>query len=105
MHMNRRTLSDDLYDRRLGTMFLGTLVAIPVAGLIGLPLLLLLLLLFGLNPLGLGQRLGQYLQALPGFRSGCRVHMVVACLVYLLPISLLGIAVLAVDGIILGVIP
>jgi hypothetical protein len=103
--MDLRTLTDDRHDRRPGAMLLGTLVAIPVAGLIGLPLLLFLLLLFSLNPLGLGQRLGQYLQALPGFRSGCRTHMAVACLLYLLPISLLGIAVLSVDAMILGIMP
>lgn len=105
MHMDRHILSDDLYGRRLRVLFLGMLVAIPLAGLLGLPLLFCLLLLFGFNPLGLGQRLGQSLQALPGFRSGCRAQMAVACLLYLLPISLLGIVVLGIDGMILGIIP
>ncbi len=87
-------------------MFLGALVAIPVAGIFGLPLLLSLLLLFGLNPAGLGQRLGQCrcLKNIPGFRSGCRMHMAVASVLYLLPISLLGMVVVGIDEMIFRII-
>lgn len=107
MHTGIRTLSDGLYDRRRGAMFLGALVAIPLAGIAGLPLLLLLLLLFGFNPCGLGQRLGQcqWVQAIPGFRSGHCGQMACVSLLYLLPISLLGMTVIGVDGIILGIFP
>jgi hypothetical protein len=107
MQTGIRTLTAGLSDRRLGTMFLGALAAIPVAGIAGLPLLLLLLLLFTLNPLGLGQRLGQcrWAQTIPGFRSGRRRHMACASLLYLLPLSLLGMAVIGIDGMILGIFP
>ncbi len=103
MQTGIRTFTDGLHDRRLGAMILGALVAIPVAGIFGLPLLLSLLLLFALNPAGLGQRLGQcrYLRNIPGFRTGCRTHMALASLLYLLPISLLGMVVVGIDGIIL----
>lgn len=107
MHTGLHALTDGPHNRRLGVILLGALVAIPVAGLSGLPLLLLLLLLFGFNPLGLGQRLGQchWLHTIPGFRSGHRGHMVCASLLYLLPISLLGLAVIGIDGMILGILP
>jgi hypothetical protein len=107
MQTGIRTFTDGLHDRRLGAMFLGALVAIPLAGIVGLPLLLLLLLLFGLNPAGLGQRLGQcrWLKNIPGFRSGRRTHMALASLLYLLPISLLGITVVGIDGMILRIFP
>lgn len=107
MQTGIRTFTDGLHDRRLGAMFLGALVAIPVAGILGLPLLLSLLLLLGLNPAGLGQRLGKcrHLKNIPGFRSGCRAHMALASLLYLLPISLLGIVVIGVDGMILRITP
>ncbi|SRR5579885_952952 len=107
MQTGIRTFTDGLHDRRLGAMFLGALVAIPLAGIVGLPLLLLLLLLFGLNPADLGQRLGQcrWLKNIPGFRSGRRAHMALASLLYLLPISLLGIIVVGIDGMILKIFP
>jgi hypothetical protein len=107
MQTGIRTLTAGLYDRRLGTMFLGALVAIPVAGIAGLPLLLLLLLLFALNPFGLGQALARcrWVQSVPGFRCGHRGQMAWATLLYLLPLSLLGMAVIGIDGMILGIFP
>lgn len=88
---------------RWGLAFLGALLAIPVAGMLGLPLLTLLLVLFLANPGGLGTRLGQchLLKNIPGFRSGHRGHMAIASLLYLLPISLLGMAVVGIDGFLL----
>ena len=99
-----RTFIDDRCDLGWGAKFLGALVAIPVAGLLGLPLLFLLLILFLLNPGGLGERLGkcQRLKKFPGFRSGQRSHMAMASLLYLLPLSALGMLVVSVDGRILG---
>src|SRR5690348_15199145 len=103
MQTGIRTFSEGLQDRRLGAMFLGALGAIPVAGIFGLPLLLFLLLFFGLNPAGLGQRFGQCrcLKNIPGFRSGRRMYTTLASVFYLLPISLLGMVVVGVDGMIL----
>lgn len=101
-----RTFIDDRCDLGWETKFLGALVAIPVAGLLGPPLLLLLLILFLLNPGGLGERLGgcQRLKRLPGFRSGQCSHMAMASLLYLLPLSILGMTVIGVDGRILGLL-
>ncbi|MEO7020879.1 MAG: hypothetical protein ABI234_12065 [Ktedonobacteraceae bacterium] len=103
MRKEVRTFTDDRGDLRWGAAFLGALLAIPVAGLLGLPLLILLLFLFLANPGGLGERLGrcQFLKNIPGFRSAHCGHMAVASLLYLLPISLLGIAVVDVDGLVL----
>ncbi|HEU5381771.1 MAG TPA: hypothetical protein VFV38_40645 [Ktedonobacteraceae bacterium] len=100
------TFTDDRDDLRGGATFLGALLAIPVAGLLGLPLLILLLLLFLANPGNLGQRLGQcqLLKSIPGFRSGDRRCMVAASLLYLLPLSLLGIVVVSVDSMLLRVL-
>ena len=102
-----RTFTDGRDDLRGGAKFLGALLAIPVAGVLGLPLLVLLLLLFGLNPGGLGRRLGQCqaLKRILGFRSGRRAHMMAASLLYLLPISLLGMAVVGIDGMVWGIFP
>lgn len=88
-----------------GAKFLGALLAIPVAGILGLPLLVLLLLLFMCNPYGIGDRLSNWqpLKALPGFRSGKRNVMALASLFYLLPISVLGLLVVSVDGTLLGI--
>jgi hypothetical protein len=104
MRTDIRTFTDDRDDLRWGTKFLGALLAIPLAGVLGLPLLVLLLLLFAFNPGGLGQRLGQarLLQSIPGFRSGRRSHMALASLIYLLPLSVLGILIISVDGMMLG---
>lgn len=103
MRKEVRTFTDDRDDLRGGAAFLGALLAIPVAGLLGLPLLILLLILFLANPAGLGQRLGQYqpLKHIPGFRSGDCTHMAVASLLYLLPLALLGMVVVGVDGMLL----
>ena len=107
MRTDRRTLTDGLDDLRLGAKFLGALIAIPVAGVFGLPLLVLLLLLFTCNPGGLGQHLGRWqaLQNVPGFRAGRRAHMAAASLLYLLPLSLLGMVVVGIDGLVLRVFP
>lgn len=107
MRTDIRTFTDDRDDLRWGAKFLGALLAIPLAGVFGLPLLILLLLLFLFNPGGLGQRVGQHpcLRHIPGFRSAHRSHMVAASLLYLLPLSALGIMILSVDGIILGLHP
>lgn len=107
MRTDIRTFADDLEDLRRGTVFLGALLAIPLAGVLGLPLLTLLLLLFILNPGGWGQRLSQCqpLKNIPGFRSGSRVHMALASLLYLLPLSCVGIIVIGVDGVILRIFP
>ena len=107
MRTDMQTFTDDRNDLRGGAKFLGALLAIPVAGVLGLPILLLLLFLFGLNPGGLGQRLGrcQSLKKIPGFRSGRCAHMAAASLLYLLPISLLGMIVVGIDGIVLGIFP
>lgn len=107
MRTETRTFTDDLDDLRWGAKFLGALLTIPLAGVLGLPLLLVLVLLFLLNPANLGQQLGQHprLRRLPGFRSARRSHMIAACLLYLLPLSVLGIVVVSVDGMILGLLP
>lgn len=107
MRTDIRTCTDGLNNRRWGAAVLGTLVAIPLAGILGLPLLILLLLLFGFNPGNLGRRLGrcQLFHNIPGFRSGNRLHMAIASILYLLPISLLGIAVIGIDGMILKILP
>jgi hypothetical protein len=107
MRTDIRTFTDGRDDLRRGAKFLGALLAIPVAGVLGLPLLILLLLLFGFNPGGLGQSLGRspILRSIPGFRSGHRVPMMVASVLYLLPISLLGMAVVGVDGMIWKIFP
>lgn len=107
MRTDMRTFTDGRDDLRGGAKFLGALLAIPVAGVLGLPLLILLLLLFGFNPGGLGRSLGRWpaLKRIPGFRSGRRAHMMAASLLYLLPISLLGMAVVGVDGMIWKVFP
>ena len=107
MRTDTLTFTDDHADLCWGAKFLGALLAIPLAGVFGLPLLLLLLLLFALNPGGLGQRVGQFppLQHVPGFRSARCSHMAAASLLYLLPLSTLGILVLGVDGMILGLHP
>ncbi len=104
MRTEMRTFTDDRSDLRWGAKFLGALLAIPVAGVLGLPLLLLLLFLFILNPGDLGERLGrcQPLKNIPGFRTGRRVHMAAASMFYLLPLTTLGIAVVSVDGMLLG---
>ena len=101
MRTDTRTFTDDRADLRWGTLSLGVLLAIPLAGLFGLPLLILLLCLFLLNPAGLGTYLGQqrFLQYFPGFRTGRRVHMAIATLLYLLPLTLLGMLVVSVDSI------
>lgn len=107
MRTEIRTLTDDHTDLHWEAKFLGALLAIPLAGVFGLPLLLLLLLLFLLNPGGLGECVAQMqcLRKIPGFRSGQRARMAAACLLYLLPISFLGIVVVGVDGMVLGLIP
>jgi len=107
MRTDTRTFTDDRADLRWGAKFLGALLAIPLAGVVGLPLLLLLLLLFSFNPGGLGQLVGKFppLQHVPGFRSARRSHMAAASLLYLLPLSTLGILVLGVDSMILGLHP
>lgn len=104
MRTDTRTFTDDRADRWWGTKLLGILLAIPLAGVLGLPLLILLLLLFVLNPAGLGTHIGQqrFLQHLPGFRAGRRAHMALASLLYLLPLTLLGMLVVSVDSILLG---
>lgn len=106
MRTEMRTFTDDLADLRWGTKFLGALLAIPLAGVLGLPVLILLLLLLLLNPGGLGERLSQCgsLQKIPGFRSGHRAHMAAASLLYLLPLSCLGLVVVGIDGMVLGLI-
>jgi hypothetical protein len=103
MRKDVRTFTDDRDDLRWGAAFLGALLAIPVAGVLGLPLLILLLILFLANPGDLGTRLGQcqLLKNIPGFRSGNRKHMIAASLLYLLPLSLLGMVVVGVDGLVL----
>ena len=105
MRTDIRTFTDDRADLCWGAKFLGALLAIPLAGVLGLPLLVLLLLLFLGNPAGLGKRVGQhrFLKSIPGFRSGRRSHMALASLLYLLPISALGMIVISVDGMMLGV--
>lgn len=107
MRTDTRAFTDGLNNRRWGAAVLGTLVAIPLAGFLGLPLLIFLLLLFGLDPGGLGKRLGQcqLLHNIPGFRSGRRIYMAAASILYLLPISLLGMLVISVDGMILKIFP
>ena len=107
MQREMRTLIDDRADLRWATKFLALLLAIPVAGILGLPLLLLLLILFLYNPGGLGTRLGQspLIKNIPGFRSGYRIQMAAASLLYLLPISTLGLIVVGIDGIVLGIFP
>jgi hypothetical protein len=104
MRTDMRTFTDDRDDLRRGTKFLAVLLAIPLAGLLGLPLLLSLVLLFWFNPANLGLRIGRYrpLRRIPGFRSGRRTHMAIASLLYLLPLSTLGIVVISIDGIVLG---
>jgi hypothetical protein len=101
------TFTDDPYDLRLGAKFLGALLAIPVAGMLGLPLLILLVILFFCNPGGTGTDIGkwQLLKNIPGFRSGRRAHMAAASLLYLLPLSALGMVVVGVDAMVLGVWP
>lgn len=103
MRKEVRTFTDDRNDLRWGAAFLGALLAIPVAGVLGLPLLILLWILFLANPGNLGTRLGQcqYFKNIPGFRSGNRWHMAVASLLYLLPLSLLGMIVVGVDSLVL----
>ena len=104
MRTDIRTFTDDHHDLCWGTKFLGALLAIPLAGVLGLPLLVLLLLFFLCNPAGLGTRIGQYryVKSIPGFRSGRRSYMALASLLYLLPLSLLGMLVISVDGMMLG---
>ncbi len=103
MQKGVRTFTDDRADLRRGATFLGALLAIPVAGVLGLPLLLLLLFLFLANPGGLGTCLGRChcLRHIPGFRSGQRTHMALACVLYLLPVSLLGMIVVGIDTLVL----
>src|SRR5258708_101054 len=107
MQLEIRTLSEDRSDLRWGASFLGLLLAIPVAGLLGLPLLVLLLVLFLCNPGGLGTNLSRspLFKHLPGFRSGQPIWMALASLCYLLPLSALGMIVVGVDGVILGIWP
>lgn len=104
MRKGVRTFADDFRDRRWNAKFLGVLLAIPVAGVIGIPLLILLLILFCCNPCGLGTYVGNWrpLKHIPGFRSGKRAYMVAASLLYLLPLSLMGILVVGVDVVLLG---
>ena len=104
MRTDIRTFTDDRDDLCWGAKFLGALLAVPLAGVLGLPLLVLLVLLFLLNPGGLGKRVGQHqlLKSIPGFRSGRRSHMALASLLYLLPLSTLGMLVIGVDGMMLG---
>ena len=104
MRTDIRTFTDDRDDLRWGARFLGALLAIPLAGVLGLPLLIFLLFLFWLNPGGLGKRVGQhqFLQNIPGFRSGRRLYMAIASVLYLLPLSALGMLVVSVDGMVLG---
>ena len=103
MQKGVRTFTDERADLRRGATFLAALLAIPLAGVLGLPLLILLLVLLLANPGGLGNCLGrcQFLRHLPGFRSGRRGHMVLACVLYLLPLSLLGIIVVDIDALVL----
>lgn len=103
MRKEVRTFTDDRHDLRWGIAFLGALLAIPLAGVLGLPLLILLLILFLIDPGGLGTRLGQcpYLKHIPGFRSSHCGHMALASLLYLLPLSLLGMAIVGIDGLLL----
>lgn len=107
MQTDRRTFADGRDDLREGAKFLGALLAIPVAGILGLPLLILFLLLFGFNPGDSGHRLGRCraLKHVPGFRSGNRAYMLMASILYLLPLSLLGMAVVGIDGMIWRVFP
>lgn len=106
MRKEKRSFTDDRNDLSWEAKFLGALLAIPVAGVLGLPLLILLLILFLGNPGGLGERLSQWqhLKKVPGFRSGKRGRMVAASLLYLLPISALGMVVVGVDGAMLGIL-
>lgn len=103
MQRGVRTFTDDQADLCRGAAFLGALLAILVAGVLGLPLLILLLILFLTNPGGLGSCLGRcrFLHNIPGFRSGNRGHMALACVLYLLPLSLFGIIVVGIDTLIL----
>lgn len=103
MQRGVRTFTDDHADLRREVAFLGALLAILVAGVLGLPLLILLLFLFLANPGGLGTCLGrcQFLRHIPGFRSGSRKHMALACVLYLLPPSLFGMIVVGIDALIL----
>lgn len=105
MPKEARAFIGDPTDLRWGAKFLGALLAIPVAGILGLPLLTLLLLLFWCNPYRMGERLSnwQILKTLPGFRSGKRSSLALACLLYLLPLSILGMLVISVDGLLLGI--
>lgn len=105
MRKEVRAFIDDSEGLRWGAKFLGALLAIPVAGVLGLPLLTILLFLFWGNPCGMGERLSawQPLRALPGFRSGKRSTMALASLFYLLPLSFLGLLVISVDGTLLGI--
>lgn len=105
MRTDIRTFTDDRNDLCWGTKLLGALLAIPLAGVLGLPLLVLLILLFLCNPGDLGKHVGQnrFLRPIPGFRSGRRSHMALASLLYLLPLSLLGMLVISVDSMILGI--
>src|SRR5260221_6257246 len=107
MQEEMRDLIEDRTDLRWGTTFLALLLAIPLAGLLDLPLLLILLILLLYNPANLGERLAQCqcLKILPGLRSGQRVNMALVCLLYLLPLSALGLIVVGVDSMIWGILP
>lgn len=104
MRMGICAFIHDLDGQCWRTRFLGALLAVPAASVLGVPLLILLLLLFGCNPGGLGTYMGnwKHLRDIPGFRSGRRAYMAVASLLYLLPLSLLGMVVVCVDGMLLG---
>lgn len=96
------TYKEDEDPRRV-YLFLAVLVAIPVAGIIGLPLLLTLLFVFLKNPGGLGEQLGngELLRRVPGFRSGNRLTMAAASALYLIPMSIAGMVVIVVDVLIM----
>jgi len=102
MRTDRRTFTDGRDDLRGGAKLLGALLAIPLAGVLGLPLLIFLLLLFGFNPGDADHRVGRCwpFKHIPGFRSGNRAYMLMASILYLLPLSLLGMAVIGIDGMI-----
>ena len=107
MQEEMRILIDDRPDPGWGAKFLALLLAIPLAGLLGLPLLVILLILLLCNPGNLGERLAQCqcLKIIPGFRSGQRVNMAVVSLLYLLPLSTLGLIVIGVDSMLWGILP
>jgi hypothetical protein len=97
------TYKEDEDPRRV-YLFLGILMAIPLAGIVGLPLLLALLFVFLKNPGGLGEQLEtcELLRRVPGFRSGNRLNMAGVSALYLIPMSMAGMVVIAVDVLIMS---